>query len=410
MLLMAVFAFQGVSAQKEYLVKVYPNTGAFSIVDSLHLVHWITVMPHYSVMDEMHHRYIFRGADSLMNNFLYTVDASSGAILSSPSFPQLSDPADNVIELEFDNMNGNLYGLHWDASEQREYFVTINPTTAAMTLLDSIPYLHYIAVSPTYTAYDQVNHRYYFQGIDDFGAYHLYGIDALTGHVVSSPSYPPAMGNIFELRFDNTTQSMYGLYRDNVNHHIFLVNMNPVTLATTVIDSITGLYNTVSSPHYCVFDQVNRHYIFLGMDQSWQNRLYTINVNNAQVISNPLFPLLMYSYENVIELETDNTTGEFFALHWGVDKLVTGTTNTEKDKDFMLYPNPFTDRCTMAFANAMPDLTVFVYDVSGKVVRTIKDSHTSTLVIERNGLPGGLYFISVNSGNFNLGLRKIVIE
>ena len=404
------FGLLTASAQKEYLVKVFPSTVAITIIDSIHLVHWITVMPNFSGMDEIHHRYIFQGSDTNLNYALYSIDATSGAIVYSPPFPALSSPDDNIIELQFDNSNGVLYGLHWDNSEQREYFISVDPATGAMTLIDSIPYVHYIAVGPSYTTYDKNNHRYFFQGIDDFGAYHLYGIDALTGHVLSSPSYPPSIGNISELQYDNTTQTIYGIFRDNVNHHIYLMNFDPVTLAATNIDSIAGLYNVVDSPHYTCFDQVNRHYIFKGIDQSWQNRLYTVDVNTAQVLSNPLFPVLTYSYENVIELECDNATGEFFALHWGIDKLVTGMNTAAYDKDFKLYPNPFSDHCTLEFNQTLSDVAIFIYNAEGKVVRTEKYGPSSSIEIQRDQLPGGLYFISVNSGNLHLGLRKIVVE
>jgi hypothetical protein len=398
------------SAQQEYLVKVFPTSGTIYIINNIPVVHWITIMPNYSVMDEIHHRYIFQGMDTLMNRFLYSIDATSGAVISNPPFPALSDPADNIIELQFDNSNGNLYGLHWNNLEQREYFVSVDPATGAMTIIDSIPYVHYIATGPSYTTYDKNNHRYFFQGIDDFGGYHLYAINALTGQVLSSPTYQPSIGNVYELQYDISTNSMYGMYRDNVNHHIFLVNMDPITLATTIVDSISGLDNTCVSPHYVTFDQVNHHYIFLGMDHSWQKRLYTVDVNTGQVLSNPLFPVLLYSYENVIELEIDNATGEFFALHWGGDKLPTGINNTESNTDFKLFPNPFSDHCTLELGKSMNDVAIFVYDVNGKVVRTIKYSNASSIEIQRDGLPSGLYFISVNCGNINLGLRKIVID
>lgn len=97
-------------------MSVNPTTGIFTTIDSLPGVKLITTVPHYFTFDEINHHYIFRGRDKNGNYHLYSVDATSGSIISSPLFPVLADPSDNVIELQIDNSSGILYALHWEAN------------------------------------------------------------------------------------------------------------------------------------------------------------------------------------------------------------------------------------------------------------------------------------------------------
>lgn len=75
--------------------------------------------PNLTSIDEINNRYtvaIDQGFDpnGVKSFSLCTISLSTGSVLSRVHFPQgLNMAGENVIELHYNNNNGNLYGLHW---------------------------------------------------------------------------------------------------------------------------------------------------------------------------------------------------------------------------------------------------------------------------------------------------------
>ncbi len=108
-------------AQTEYFVKVNPTSGNYTKVKSIPGVRWIQVMPSCLTFDENNQVYFFKADDSTRKFCLYSIDARNGNIISKPVFPILTNPKDNVIELQYDNNTKKLYGLHWKDSLKTEF-------------------------------------------------------------------------------------------------------------------------------------------------------------------------------------------------------------------------------------------------------------------------------------------------
>jgi hypothetical protein len=74
-----------------------------------------------------------------------------------------------------------------------------------------------------------------------------------------------------------------------------------------------------------------------------------------------------------------------------------------------VYPNPFTESATLLFSNpgCFP-YTLYIFDLSGKVLRKVDNITTSEYILEKGDLKQGIYFIELR------GLEtirdKIVIE
>lgn len=401
-----------VSGQTEFLVSINRGTGIFNKIDSLPGVKWINTSPSYLTFNENNHHFIFKGGDNIGNQYLYTVDATTGLIISNPSFPILSDPADNIIELQYDNSSNKLYGLNWDASENREYFVTIDATTGMTTIIDSLPNVKGISIIPHCTTYNKNNHSYIFRGCDNGGNWYLYSIDANTGNITSNPPFPNLLDpsdNITELHYDNSSNKLYGLHWNNSENREYLVTVNPTTGTFTKIDSLPGVLGT-AIPHFTIFNEINHQYIFKGCDNTGNFYLYSVDAISGNIISNPLFPVLEDPSDNVIELQFDNSSGNLYALHWDANTL-TGLYSNEKDKHtFNLYPNPFSYSSKIIFDKIYREITIFVYNSSGQVVRKETNFNSATINIQKDNLSNGVYFISVLCDHQGIGMRKIVIE
>lgn len=71
----------------------------------------------------------------------------------------------------------------------------------------------------------------------------------------------------------------------------------------------------------------------------------------------------------------------------------TGVTNvTGNDFDMNVYPNPVKEVLTVEIAGTTGNAQVQLYDVTGKLIRTI-DMHSNKANIEMNGLAAGMYLV-----------------
>ncbi len=75
-----------------------------------------------------------------------------------------------------------------------------------------------------------------------------------------------------------------------------------------------------------------------------------------------------------------------------------------------VYPNPFTEGTTIQFSNPKHELhSLSIYDVHGKLVRGYAPASGSSIAIERNSLPAGLYFFRLSAGQTIKANGKIII-
>jgi hypothetical protein len=73
-----------------------------------------------------------------------------------------------------------------------------------------------------------------------------------------------------------------------------------------------------------------------------------------------------------------------------------------------VYPNPFTDETTVSFSTEQPKRKGILYTILGKEVQTY-DSSTKQLVIQKEGLKNGIYFLKIINGN-NVVTKRLIIQ
>ena len=405
--------FFSAKAQSEYLVRVNPASGNYSRINRLPGVNWITIQPKYTAFDEINQRFIFKGADSLYNSFLYSIDANTGTILSNPSFPVLDDPADNIIELQYDDSANVLYGLHWDNSENREYFVSINPSTGTHTLIDNLPGVNYIQIGPTCTTFDKNNHRYFFKGIDFEGFSHIYTINATTGQILSSPTFPNSLlEDASNFQYDNSLGKLFGMHKEYSDSLQYLVSIDPATGVYALLHSLPATEGIIDAPHYVSYNEVDHHFYFLGITPSpdSQSRLFTIDVTTGACLSSPIFPVLSQPFENVVELHFDNSSSTLYALHWGADKITSNINDKVNSPYFNLSPNPFTGYSILSLNKEYHNVVIFIYNSEGQQIRKEEFSNTSSITLKKENLSSGAYYISVICDHNQIGIQKIIIQ
>jgi len=106
-------------------------------------------------------------------------------------------------------------------------------------------------------------------------------------------------------------------------------------------------------------------------------------------------------YEEVItEIE-----GECVASHVGVDELANGGV------DLTVFPNPFSDYTTMRVVNRFnTSISATITDVTGKTVRDLGNITANQIVINRNDLSPGLYFVQVMDSQRVLNRQRLIVQ
>lgn len=88
--------------------------------------------------------------------------------------------------------------------------------------------------------------------------------------------------------------------------------------------------------------------------------------------------------------------------------VTTGIAETATSQNIQLFPNPTSDFSTLKFDNTDAH-TIYVRDITGRIVRAYINSTASELTIEKQDLTAGVYFINVvNADKTNTALKLII--
>ena len=109
------------------------------------------------------------------------------------------------------------------------------------------------------------------------------------------------------------------------------------------------------------------------------------------------------------ELGTPSRTYE---VEFFVDPTKTCSTSTisvaESTREVRLYPNPFNTYANLEISRVEKVKSIRLFNIMGQVVRNIDYTKGEAMVIERNGLASGLYFLRIQSDR--IVVKKVLIE
>lgn len=98
-------------------------------------------------------------------------------------------------------------------------------------------------------------------------------------------------------------------------------------------------------------------------------------------------------------------------LSWFIQKSPVNVENTvESDPGFTLAPNPAAQICRVQLSRVLPgDCQVVLINTSGQVIRQMPMTGT-TLVLDLNGLPPGMYFVEISGAGQGAMAKRLVIR
>lgn len=211
---------------------------------------------------------------------------------------------------------------------QTEYLVTVNPTNCSFGIINSIPDIHYIAIYPNFTTFDEVNKRYILKGKDFQNNLKLYTINALTGETLYNPGFPiedSSEDNLVEFQYDNTGNKLYALHWNSVEQTEYLASLNLETGQYNVVHALPVKDPQTIVPQYTyrrfsTFNKNQQNYIFSGADLNGVKKLFTVDVNTGNILYAPNFPILSDASDLLCELQFDNASNNLYGIYLDVSE------------------------------------------------------------------------------------------
>ena len=80
------------------------------------------------------------------------------------------------------------------------------------------------------------------------------------------------------------------------------------------------------------------------------------------------------------------------------------------DDNFQIYPHPITDESKVEFSRLKSEeIYINILDYRGRIVRSYGKVEGNQLIVKKNGLTAGIYFIEINS-NSKIRRSKIIFQ
>jgi blue copper oxidase len=106
-----------------------------------------------------------------------------------------------------------------------------------------------------------------------------------------------------------------------------------------------------------------------------------------------------YMYHcHLLTHEDDGMMGQFLVRDTSTNTAVNPINN--KQINVNLFPNPFSEKATLLLdIDLVENLSLEIYDLQGKMLRSIQNISTKIIEIDRKGMPSGNYFYALKSNH-----------
>lgn len=100
---------------------------------------------------------------------------------------------------------------------------------------------------------------------------------------------------------------------------------------------------------------------------------------------------------------------------WMIDNIklysvdLGGGINDSKVLDFKISPNPFNETAIIELDNYR-EVELSVFDIKGQLVRKSKYFNSQSIILNRDNLKSGIYFMKIRTDENLLGVKKIIIK
>jgi len=386
-----------------------------------------------SSYDQSGHRYFLYCKTSNSDyTHLITFDVLSGEIVNDNTFNSLKLYED-ITSLCYDDQSGKLYGLFFDRSANKKYFISVDPGSGAYNKINELDsFVQYYQSANYYPVINNTNHTYtfiYSQPIiplyatnaklsSGYDSSRIFTIDINTGKLLSSPVTQPidTFNKYFKfLAYDPILNKYYSLHTDFKTYNI--VTVDPFT---GKYDNIQATYNAFNYLNFAYDLMQHRFIIYGGKEYSHafsDQDLVTIDVNAGTLVFNSSFPTPPYFIGTnyyvapgnigiMDGLQFDDSLRSLFALRMG---NVVNTDSIVLDAP-LAFPNPFSSITSVFLKKNYADINVVLLNSVGQISTKFSADNTNIITINKNGLAPGEYFALIYGDGVKIGTVKLDIQ
>jgi hypothetical protein len=360
-----------------YFGKINPSTGAVTNISDSSLAGNVAVTS--TTIDPFRKIYYF-----ITNGTFVGIDMRTGNVLSNPTISNVNGAY--FGSFIFNCVDSTIYGLARKTSPTEVYLAKINPTTGVVTNISMAS----VGTSITLASMtiDPLNQIFYFINGSKF-----VGVDMITGNVVSNPTITNTNGSYFYgFLFNRSNATIYGLAQKSSPAEIYFSKIDPTTgVVTNISPASVATSITITST---TIDPFNRIYYFIT-----DRRFVGIDMLTGNIVGSPLI--------------TNSNGDYFYGFRYNETLDITipsvSTSEISARNAVLVYPNPFSSETTLRADADFKDATLTVYNSFGQQVKQIKNISAQTLVLSRDNLASGVYFIRLTNDKKEMLTQKIIV-
>ncbi|MFA5196123.1 MAG: T9SS type A sorting domain-containing protein, partial [Bacteroidales bacterium] len=137
----------------------------------------------------------------------------------------------------------------------------------------------------------------------------------------------------------------------------------------------------------------------------WDNFAYGVNTDNFGNV------YIVGSY-NSLSISFGTTTfsnSGLFDLYLAKLSTTTGIEESNLEKIFFIYPNPCSIQTTLLTNEILKNATLTIYNSFGQQVKLLNNISGQTIILLRENLPNGMYFLQLTQDNKSFMTEKLLI-
>ena len=284
------------------------------------------------------------------------------------------------------------------------------------------------AIPSKYTSYIADNLFGHGSQIGNTGWYCVY--NGTNNSVIISGLTPDSIYRIMVCEYNGSSgRENYNIYNANNNplnyYPIHYVQAESISFSNHTQNSITASWSNGNGSSRIVFVREGNYGVALPVD----NTLYIANnsfslgsqigitgwysvydgkdssINIINLKTNTSYIVMVCEYNGVANNEQYNTDTAY--NNPNTFSLV--SINQLRQKQYILYPNPFSQSTIISFPNTgKRPYTLYIFDLSGKMVRIVQNIKESQVVVTKNDLSAGLYYFELVGNEIFRG--RFVVE
>ncbi len=229
-------------------------------------------------------------------------------------------------------------------------------------------------------------------------------IDSLPGTSISFSDFSPPSGGLYYQVEIIAPNVCHPYAKANTNYNSSLSNLadNGLIQPPNITAEFIGNPTSGNFPLTVQFtDQTT------GTPDNW---LWDFGDGDTSIVQNPSH---IYSAAGIytVKLTASNSSASDMITKVNYITVTVGLKENKLRNSIKIFPNPFTDETFILIENPNVKIKIVeVFDISGKKLKTIENPITNKIIIHRNGMKSGLYFIKLTTKDDYIYRDKIVLK